>query len=94
MDILILIITILYCDYSSQLEESRKNLEDYERVSKIQRNLTNENSVLEKELSSLNARLDQAEKARKAEIADTKLRYEGQMNTMRDELKSLHNQVS
>lgn len=76
------------------MEESKKNLEDYEHVSKIQRNLTNENSVLEKELSSLNARLDQADKARKAEIADTKMRYEGQMGTMRDELKSLHNQVS
>lgn len=68
-------------------------MEDYERVSKIQRNLTTENAELERELAALNNRIEQSEKARKAEITDTKTRYEGQMNTMRDELKSLHNQV-
>ncbi|XP_063357519.1 uncharacterized protein LOC134647220 isoform X2 [Cydia amplana] len=77
-----------------ELEESKQMLEDYERVSKIQRNLTTENADLEQELSNLQARLEQAEKARKAEITDTKSRYDGQMNTMRDELKSLQNQVS
>ncbi|KAG6452368.1 hypothetical protein O3G_MSEX007594 [Manduca sexta] len=77
-----------------ELEEIRKKLEDYEKVSKIQRNLTTENAELENELTALNTRLDQAEKARKAELAETKMRYEGQMNTMREELKSLHNQVS
>ncbi|XP_060806569.1 myosin-2 heavy chain isoform X2 [Amyelois transitella] len=77
-----------------ELEEARKKLEDYEKVSKIQRNLTADNAELERELSAMNARLEQAERARKAELVDTKLRYEGQMNTMRDELKSLHNQVS
>lgn len=45
-------------------------------------------------MGALNARLEQADKARKNEIAETKARYEAQMNTMRDELKSLHNQVS
>lgn len=77
-----------------QLEEARQKLEDYEKVSKIQRNLTADNVELERELSALNNRLEQAEKARKAELLDTKMRYEGQMNTMRDELKSLHNQVN
>lgn len=76
-----------------QLEEARKKLEDYERVSKVHRTLTNENTELEKELSSLNTRLEQADVARKNELAEMKVRYEGQMNTMRDELKSLHNQV-
>ncbi|XP_063839404.1 thyroid receptor-interacting protein 11 isoform X2 [Ostrinia nubilalis] len=77
-----------------ELEEIRQKLEDYERVSKIQRNLTSENAELEREVAAVNARLDQAEKARKLELTDTKMRYEGQMNSMRDELKSLHNQVS
>ncbi|XP_063548705.1 uncharacterized protein LOC134755936 isoform X1 [Cydia strobilella] len=77
-----------------ELEESKQMLEDYERVSKIQRNLTTENAELEQELMNLQARLEQAERARKAEITDTKTRYDGQMNTMRDELKSLQNQVS
>ncbi|KAL0901673.1 hypothetical protein ABMA27_006872 [Loxostege sticticalis] len=77
-----------------ELEEIRQKLEDYERVSKIQRNLTSENAELEREVAALNARLDQAEKARKTELTDTKIRYDGQLNTMRDELKSLHNQVS
>ncbi|KAH9641296.1 hypothetical protein HF086_005777 [Spodoptera exigua] len=77
-----------------ELEEARKKLEDYERVSKVQRTLTTENAELERELSSLNTRLEQADVARKNELAEMKLRYEGQMNTMRDELKSLHNQVS
>ncbi|XP_073957355.1 uncharacterized protein isoform X8 [Choristoneura fumiferana] len=77
-----------------ELEEAKQNLEDYERVSKIQRNLTVENAALEQELSALQTRLEQAEKARRSEITDTKMRYDGQMNTMRDELKSLQNQVS
>ncbi|XP_075971253.1 uncharacterized protein LOC142973434 isoform X4 [Anticarsia gemmatalis] len=77
-----------------ELEEARRKLEDYERVSKIQRNLTTENAELEGELSALNTRLEQAEASRKHELGEMKLRYEGQMNTMREELKSLHNQVS
>lgn len=81
------------CQCNFQLEEAKQKLEDYDKVSKIQRNLTADNAVLERELSALNSRLEQAEKARKTEIADTKIRFEGQMNTMRDELKSLHNQV-
>ncbi|XP_013176312.1 PREDICTED: myosin heavy chain, non-muscle isoform X5 [Papilio xuthus] len=77
-----------------ELEEARKKLEDYEKVSKVHRNLSADNVELERELAAMNSRLEQAERARKAELADTKIRYEGQMNTMRDELKSLHNQVS
>lgn len=55
--------------------------------------MTSENVELEQELAQLNNRLEQADKARKAEVTETKMRYEGQMNTMREELKSLHNQV-
>lgn len=69
-------------------------LEDYEKVSKIQRNLTTENSELEREVSALHERLDHAEKARRNEVTDIKMRYESQMNTMREELKSLQNQVN
>lgn len=75
------------------MEEARKKFEDYERVSKVQRTLTTENAELERELSSLNTRLEQADVSRKNELAEMKLRYEGQMSSMRDELKSLHNQV-
>ncbi|XP_039754594.1 early endosome antigen 1 isoform X2 [Pararge aegeria] len=77
-----------------ELEESRKKLEDYEKVSKVHRTLTADNVELERELAALNTRLEQADKARRNEVAETKTRYEAQMNTMRDELKSLHNQVS
>ncbi|CAH0592348.1 unnamed protein product [Chrysodeixis includens] len=77
-----------------ELEEARQKFEDYERVSKVQRTLTTENAELERELSSLNTRLEQADVSRKNELAEMKLRYEGQMSSMRDELKSLHNQVS
>ncbi|XP_026319891.1 protein MLP1 homolog isoform X2 [Hyposmocoma kahamanoa] len=77
-----------------ELEEAKNKLEDYERLSKIQRNLTSVNVELEHELAELNKRLEQADKARKAEVSETKMRYEGQMNSMREELKSLHNQVS
>ncbi|XP_045773903.1 rootletin isoform X4 [Maniola jurtina] len=77
-----------------ELEEARKKLEDYEKVSKVHRTLTADNVVLERELAALNTRLEEADKARKNEIAVIKTRYEAQMNTMRDELKSLHNQVS
>lgn len=77
-----------------QLEEAKSKLEDYERLSKIQRNLTSANVELEQELAELNKRLEQTDKARKAEVSETKMRYEGQMNSMREELKSLHNQVN
>ncbi|XP_052745428.1 muscle-specific protein 300 kDa [Bicyclus anynana] len=77
-----------------ELEEARKKLDDYEKVSKVHRTLSADNVELERELAALNTRLEQAEKARKNEIAETKTRYEAQLNTMRDELKSLHNQVS
>ncbi|CAK1544634.1 unnamed protein product [Leptosia nina] len=77
-----------------ELEEAKRKLEDYERVSKVHRTLTADNAELERELATLNSRLEQTEKARKNEINDTKSRYEEQMNTMREELKSLHNQVS
>lgn len=83
----------MYLIFFLQLEEARNKLEDYERLSKIQRNLTSANVELEHELTEMNTRLDQADKARKAEVSETKMRYEGQMNSMRDELKSLHNQV-
>lgn len=75
------------------MEEARKKLEDYEKVSKVHRTLSADNVELEKELAAMNSRLEQADKARKNEIAEIKMRYEAQMNTMRDELKSLHNQV-
>ncbi|CAH2102685.1 unnamed protein product [Euphydryas editha] len=77
-----------------ELEEARKKLEDYEKVTKVQRTLKSDNAELERELASLNTRLEQADKARKNEVTEIKTRYEAQMNTMRDELKSLHNQVS
>lgn len=75
------------------MEEARKKLEDYEKVSKVHRTLTADNVELERELAALNKRLEEADKARKNEISVIKTRYEAQMNTMRDELKSLHNQV-
>lgn len=77
-----------------QLEEARNKLEDYEKVSKIQRNLTSENSELEREVTALQSRLEQAERSRRNEVTDTKMRYDSQMNSMREELKSLQNQVS
>ncbi|XP_045447825.1 myosin-3 [Melitaea cinxia] len=77
-----------------ELEDARKKLEDYEKVTNVQRTLKSDNAELERELASLNTRLEQADKARKNEVAEIKKRYEAQMNTMRDELKSLHNQVS
>lgn len=75
------------------MEEARKKLEDYEKVSKVHRTLSADNVELERELAAMTSRLEQADKARKNEVAEIKMRYEAQMNTMRDELKSLHNQV-
>ncbi|CAF4790626.1 unnamed protein product [Pieris macdunnoughi] len=77
-----------------ELDEAKRKLEDYEKVSKVQRTLTADNAELEREMATLNSRLEQMEKARRNEISETKMRYEEQMNTMREELKSLHNQVS
>ncbi|XP_061385732.1 centromere-associated protein E isoform X1 [Danaus plexippus] len=77
-----------------ELEEARRKLEDYEKISKVQRTLTADNAELERELAALNNRLEQADKARKNEVAETKARYDSQMNSLRDEMKSLHNQVS
>ena len=48
--------TLYLCIMPSQGDEIRRKLEDYNKVSKIQRNLSVDNSHLEKEIRDLKTR--------------------------------------
>ncbi|KAL1492930.1 hypothetical protein ABEB36_011094 [Hypothenemus hampei] len=74
-------------------DELNKKLDDYEKVNKIQRNISADSSAMENEIRQLRIRLNNADKAKKGEVGECKMRYEGQLNLVNQELQSLQNQV-
>ncbi|XP_018565748.1 putative leucine-rich repeat-containing protein DDB_G0290503 isoform X6 [Anoplophora glabripennis] len=74
-------------------DELKKKLDDYEKVNKIQRNISADSSAMEKEIKQLRVRLNNAEKSKKSDLAELKMRYESQINVVNGELQSLQNQV-
>lgn len=75
-------------------DEMKKKLDDYDKVSKIQRTISADSSAMEKEIKELKSRLNNAEKAKKADLAQCKMRYDSQIVAISDELKSLQAQVT
>lgn len=69
-------------------------LQDYTHVDKIQRNFSADTTALEAELRKTKNALANAEKARKADIAQTKLRYEQRVTAIGDEIKTIQTQLS
>ncbi|XP_014208192.1 GRIP and coiled-coil domain-containing protein 2 isoform X1 [Copidosoma floridanum] len=86
---------------TQQIEDLKKvnddlsgKLQDYTRVSKVQRNLTADSSALESELRKSKLALENAEKLRKTELAQSKLRYEQRIQAISDEIKSIQAQLT
>ncbi|XP_058448088.1 myosin-2 heavy chain isoform X4 [Malaya genurostris] len=73
-------------------DDLRSKLDDYERIDKAQRTLSEHNSQLEQELKKLQIQLETAEMNVKSEVAATRLRYEQQVNNLHNELTGLQRQ--
>ncbi|XP_065081064.1 myosin-11 isoform X2 [Ochlerotatus camptorhynchus] len=73
-------------------DDLRGKLDDYERINKAQRTLSEHNSHLEQELKKLHVQLETAEMNVKSEVAATRLRYEQQVTNLHNELTGLQRQ--
>lgn len=78
----------------SQNEELRKKLDDFDKVSKIQRQITADTNQMDQELREVRGRLAAEEKNHKSEMAALKLRYESRVNLITEELQTSQSQVS
>ncbi|XP_049826815.1 interaptin-like isoform X4 [Aethina tumida] len=74
-------------------DELKKKLDDYERVNKVQRNISADSTAMEKEIRQLKIKLSNSEKNKKSDLAEYKIRYESQLSIVNGELQSLQNQV-
>ncbi|GAB1865672.1 GRIP and coiled-coil domain-containing protein 2 isoform X2 [Camponotus japonicus] len=84
-----------------RLEDVRKmnddlsaKLKDYEAVSKIHQVLTPDTTALESEIRKLKNALTNTEKAKKADLAQCKMRYEHRITAINDEIQAIQNQLS
>lgn len=84
-----------------RLEDVRKinddlsaKLKDYEAVSKIHQALTPDTTALESEIRKLKNALTNMEKAKKADLAQCKMRYEHRITAINDEIQAIQNQLS
>ncbi|XP_048263718.1 trichohyalin isoform X5 [Bombus terrestris] len=85
----------------TRLEDLRKanddlsdKLKDYEAVSKIHQALTPDTTALESEIRKLKNALENMEKAKKADLAQCKMRYEHRITAINDEIQAIQNQLS
>ncbi|XP_011863436.1 PREDICTED: GRIP and coiled-coil domain-containing protein 2 isoform X2 [Vollenhovia emeryi] len=84
-----------------RLEDVRKvnddlstKLKDYQAVSKIHQALTPDTTALESEIRKLKNALANTEKAKKADLAQCKMRYEHRITAINDEIQAIQNQLS
>ncbi|XP_015109480.1 putative uncharacterized protein MYH16 isoform X2 [Diachasma alloeum] len=75
-------------------DDLASKLNDYNAVTKIQRNLSADTSALDQELRNTKASLANVEKARKTDLAQCKMRYENRIKAINDEIQSIQNQLS
>uniref|UniRef100_A0A182NAM2 hydroxymethylglutaryl-CoA lyase n=1 Tax=Anopheles dirus TaxID=7168 RepID=A0A182NAM2_9DIPT len=73
-------------------EDIRSKLDDYERINKAQRTLSEHNAHLEQELKNFSMKLEAAEMNVKSEVAATRLRYEQQVTNLHNELTAMQRQ--
>ena len=69
-------------------------LKDYQAVSKIHQALTPDTTALESEIRKLKNALTNTEKAKKADLAQCKMRYEHRITAINDEIQAIQNQLS
>lgn len=77
-----------------QNDDLTSKLNDYNAVNKFQRNLSADTSALDAELRKTKSLLADAEKARKTDLAQCKMRYEHRIKAINDEIQSIQNQLS
>ncbi|PSN34391.1 hypothetical protein C0J52_15173 [Blattella germanica] len=78
-----------------QTEHLRKEkLEDFDKVVKVQRNMSADTSAVEKELRQTKNKLYEEEKSHKTEMAQLKLRYDSRVAVISEEIQGLQGQVS
>uniref|UniRef100_A0AAG5DGW0 SOGA coiled-coil domain-containing protein n=1 Tax=Anopheles atroparvus TaxID=41427 RepID=A0AAG5DGW0_ANOAO len=73
-------------------EDLRGKLDDYERINKAQRTLSEHNAHLEQELKNIYVKLEASEMNVKSEVAATRLRYEQQVTNLHNELTAMQRQ--
>ncbi|XP_050076426.1 uncharacterized protein LOC126563761 isoform X2 [Anopheles maculipalpis] len=73
-------------------EDLRGKLDDYERINKAQRTLSEHNAHLEQELKNVYKKLEASELNVKSEVAATRLRYEQQVTNLHNELTAMQRQ--
>ncbi|XP_014234471.1 putative uncharacterized protein MYH16 isoform X1 [Trichogramma pretiosum] len=81
-------------DLKKANDDLSSKLQDYTHVAKIQRNFSADTSALEFELRKVKLALTNAEKTRKSELAQCKLRYEQRVSAISDEIKPIQAQLS
>lgn len=77
-----------------QNDDLSNKLKDYEAVSKIHQVLTPDTTALESEIRKLKNALENMEKAKKADLAQCKMRYEHRITAINDEIQAIQNQLS
>ncbi|XP_021938796.1 golgin subfamily B member 1 isoform X3 [Zootermopsis nevadensis] len=75
-------------------DELRKKLEDFDKVVKVHRSMSADTSAIEKELQSIKNKRYEEEKTHKSEMAQLKLRYDGRVAVICEEIQGLQGQVS
>ncbi|KAF5283459.1 hypothetical protein FQA39_LY04835 [Lamprigera yunnana] len=75
-------------------DDLKKKLDDYEKVSKIQRVISADSSAMDKEIKQLRSRLSSTEEQHKSDLAKCKLRYDSQVMVINEEIRSLQAQVT
>ncbi|XP_033207690.1 golgin IMH1 isoform X2 [Belonocnema kinseyi] len=81
-------------DLKKANDDLNSKLNDYNSVTKIQRNFSADSSALESELRKAKNALANAEKAKKADLAQCKMRYEHRISAINDEIQSIQTQLS
>lgn len=74
-------------------DDLSSKLNDYNSVTKIQRNLTADTTALDIELRKSQSMLADAVKLRKTDLAECKMRYENRIRAINDEIQSVQNQL-
>ncbi|VVC39947.1 Hypothetical protein CINCED_3A017314 [Cinara cedri] len=83
------------CQYVEQMEKLKKdndslqrNLDDFEKVVKVQHSRSVETGILEKNLKDMKIKLYNEEQARKTDLNDLKIRYDNRISVLSEELKN------
>lgn len=82
----------LVTQLKNESDDLRRRLDDFDRINKAQRNMSNHHGSLQTEIEDLKAKLQSSEMQNKSEVASTRLRYEQQAKHLQSELGHLQTQ--